>query len=386
VTFYFLFHIRGVKKVDTAKLGSLHLSALELGSVVNNVVSKSTPYYDFILKFPLVGGGKVTKPDTCGKFKHRVGCLDVATHATVGHRGIFTRKIHMSCGNLRCPSCYRSWASKEAGKVAARLKVTSERLHLPIEHLSVSYPKEMFGIGDEKKYRKMMLKAAEELGFVNGFSLFHSARHRRYERINGDPATEYTAFRQFATDFQPHYHNLSVVLGGYTCRECKTKCFKGCGGFNDRRWQYYLKTGIYVKVIVKDEHKYDERRNVYFTANYQLNHSSISTGGKRAHVGIWMGACSYRKMGKVKVSKEAVECPLCKEANVKKACDVLVYTGKKNFILNRYDPNYERDTIEDLYEDGLQVWYIKPKRVWGTPPVKNGFTVKFEGGKHGSGN
>jgi hypothetical protein len=368
--------------MDISKLGSLHLSALELGSVVDDVVSKSTPFLEFLLKYPLVGGGKVTDPDTCGKFKHHCGCLDVATHLTVGYSGVFTRKFHMSCGNLRCPSCYRSWAFKEAGKVAARLNVTSERLHLPIEHLSVSFDGKDFGIGNEKVYRKMMMKASEELGFMNGFSLFHGSRHRRYERINGDPATKYTAFRQFGTDFQPHYHNLSVVLGGYTCRECKRKCFEGCGGFNDRRWQYYKKTGIYVKVIVKDEHKYDVRRSAYFSAYYQLNHSSIDRDAKRAHVGIWMGTCSYRKMGKVKVPKEAGICSICKIAGKKKALDVLIYTGKKNFILNRYDPNYEKDSMQDLYEDGVQVWYIKPKRVWGSP-VKNGFTVKFEGGKHG---
>jgi hypothetical protein len=244
----------------------------------------------------------------------------------------------------------------------------------------------MFGIGDEKKYRKLELKACEELGIMDGFSLFHSARHRRYERVNGDPATKYTAFRQFGTDFQPHYHELGFVKGGYTCRECKTKCFEACNGFNSRRWKYYQKTGIYVKVIVKNEYKYEVRRSAKWTAYYQLNHASIDRDTKRAHVGFWHGACSYRKMGKVKVAKEAVECPLCAEAGKKKACEVLIYTGKKNFILNRYDPNYERDTIEGLYEDGLQVWYIKPKRVWGSPSVKNGFTVKFEGGKHGSGN
>jgi hypothetical protein len=87
-------------------------------------------------------------------------------------------------------------------------------------------------------------------------------------------------------------------------------------------------------------------------------------------------------MGKVKVAKEAGNCPLCERAGKKKALDVLIYTGKKNFVLNRYDPNYEKDSMQDLCEDGLQVWYIKPKRVWGSP-VKSGFTVHFEGGKHG---
>jgi hypothetical protein len=351
-------------------------------SVVNNVVSKSTPYYDFIMKFPLIGGGVVSHPETCGKYSHSIGCLDVATHATVGYDGIFARKIHMSCFGYRCPICYRSTAWREAVKVAARLNVASERLHLPIEHISVSFPESMYPIGDEKKYRKIYMKALKELGIGDGFNIFHSARHRRYERVNGDPATKYTGFRQYATDFACHYHLLGFVKGGFNCRECKTKCFEGCGGLNDRRWQYYLKTGIYVKVIVKDEHKYEIRRSAKWTAYYQLGHASIvNKDAKRVKIGFWSGACSYSKMGKIKVVKEPVECPLCAEANVRKICERLKYTGKKNFILNRYDPNYQRDTIEKPFEDGLQVWYYE--RVWNSSAVKNGFTVKFEGGKLG---
>ena len=137
-----------------------------------------------------------------------------------------------------------------------------------------------------------------------------------------------------------------------------------------------------MKVIVKDEHKYDTRRSVYFTAYYQLNHSSIDRDAKRAHVGIWMGACSYRKMGKVKVPKEAGDCPLCEEAGIKKPCIDLIYVGKKNFVLNRYDPNYQRDEVNALCEDGLQVWYPRLGQGWNSPK-KTAFTVKFEGGKHG---
>lgn len=366
--------------MSSSELTPLRLSRLELESVVEG--SESGVGLGFLNDYPLVGGGEVTDPDTCGKFSNWRGCLDVATHETVGYSGVFTRKIHYSCGNLRCPVCARvGWATKEARKVEARLNVASERCHLPVEHISISFDPKFYGIGDEKVLRKMALKACDDLG-IFGDLIFHGSRHRRFTRINGDPTTEFNAFRQFGTDWQPHYHELGFVKGGYTCRECRRKCFEGCGGFNDRRWQYAKKTGVYVKVIVRDEAKYLERRSIKWTAWYQLHHSSIRKDAKRAHVGTWHGAVSYSKMGKIEVLKEAGVCPVCEEAGKKKALDVLIYTGKKNFVLNRYDPSYEKDSMQDLYEDGLQVWYIKPKRERGSP-IKNGFVLRFEGGKHG---
>jgi len=363
-------------------LASLRLSALESESIVDGVGSASAVGLGFLHDHPLVGGGEVNDPDFCGKFSKWRGCLDVETHEAVGEHGVFTRKIHYSCGKLTCPICTRTgWAMKEARKIEARLKMASERLHLPVEHISISFDPKFFGIGDEKVLRKMALKACEDLGIVGGDLIFHGSRHRRFERMNGEATGELNGFRQFGTDWSPHYHELGFVEGGYTCRACKCKCFEGCGGFNDRRWQYSKKTGIYVKVITRSEHKYDERRSIRLTAWYQLHHASILRDAKRAHVGTWHGVCGYRNMGKVKVVKEAGNCPVCEIAGKKKALDVLIYTGKKNFVLNRYNVNYEKDSMQDLCEDGLQVWYIKPKRAYGSP-VKNGFVLHFEGGKH----
>ena len=369
--------------MDTSKLSSLHLSALELGSVVDGTTLESAKFLGFLADYPLVGGGEVTDPDTCGKFKRWRGCLDVATHESVGVSGVFTRKIHYSCGKLTCPICTRTgWAVKEARKVEARLKRVSERLGLEVEHISINFDPKFFGIGDEKVLRAMALKACEDLGIIGGDLIFHGSRHREFKRMNGDPAEEWNGFRQFGTDWSPHYHDLGFIEGGYTCRSCKRKCVEGCGGFNDRRWQYSKKTGIYVKVIVRDEAKYKERRSIKWTAWYQLHHASIKKDAKRAHVGTYHGACGYRVMGKVKVPKETGECPICERAGKKKALDQLIYTGRKNFVLNRYAPDYEKDSMQAPCEDGLQVWYIKPKRMWGSP-VKNGFVLHFEGGKHG---
>ena len=373
----------GVEKMDTSELGSLQLSALELKSVVDGKSSESTPYLEFLLKYPLVGGGKVTDPDTCGKFSNWSGCLDVATNLTVGYDGVFTRKIHYSCGRISCPECYRGWASKEARKVEARLTAASDRYGLPIEHLVVTIDPKFYPIGDEKAFRKMELKALKALG-VHGFKVWHGSRHRRYERINGDPAQEHNGFRQFGTDWSCHSHELGIVEGGFTCRECHHKCEETCNGFNQRRWKYAQKHGVYVKVVVKGEHKYAERRSIFRTAAYELNHASIDRDAKRAHVGVWHGKVGYRNMQRVKVPKEANLCPVCLKVDEKKPIVELIYAGKKNFVLNRLDPNYQKETMQDLYEDGLQVWYVKPKRVWGVP-VKSGFTIQFEGGgKHGA--
>lgn len=383
MTFYFLFPIQGSEKVDSSKLGSLQLSATELESVVDGESVLSPQFAELLLKYPLVGGGKVTRPD-CGKFSNWRGCLEVAIHELAGYHGVFTRKMHFHCGNLDCPvCCRRSWAVKSALKAEARLDAGSDRYGLPIEHLSISYDPKFYPIGDEKVFRKMELKACKALGIFGGLRIWHGSRHRRFERINGDPATKYTAFRQIGTDFSPHGHILGMIGGGFTCRDCHHKCEESCQGFNQKRWKYYKKTGIYVKVIVRGEKKYAERRSSYWSSWYEYHHASIDRDAKRARVGVWFGVLGYSKMGQIKVEKKADLCPICEIVGEEKPVNDLIYTGKKNFVLNLYDPNYQRETMQDLCEDGLQRWYIKPKRVWDSPVVKNGFTVKFEGGKHG---
>jgi 5-formaminoimidazole-4-carboxamide-1-beta-D-ribofuranosyl 5'-monophosphate synthetase len=86
-------------------------------------------------------------------------------------------------------------------------------------------------------------------------------------------------------------------------------------------------------------------------------------------------------MSPVKVVKSGGECPICK-----RPLENGVYTGKKNFVLNRYSSDYERDSMQDLVEDGLVVWYVVPKRsresYAGGSNVKNGFVVRFAGGSY----
>jgi hypothetical protein len=312
----------------------------------------------FLDLYPLVGSGLTATNAYCGNFSGFYVCDRVDLHERIGmmqgqnwHNKVFVRKVHFNCGKPLCPVCYRGdWAVREAHKVVARLEATSRLLKVSspesseVEHVVVSISPKDYGISDEKVLRMKAKKALEELGFLGGGSLFHGSRHRRYEQIRN-------GFRQIGTDWSPHYHYLGFLQGGYKCRDCnhKNKCVAGCGKFDDRRWQYYLKTGIYVKVLPK-------RKSVYHTAWYQLNHASIRQGSKRSVVMVWMGISGYRKV-KVKVQKPKAICPVC-HYELKKSR----YHGKKYFATDRLSSGYVRDSMEDLEEDGLVVWSEIPKR------------------------
>lgn len=142
-----------------------------------------------------------------------------------------------------------------------------------------------------------------------------------------------------------------TVLGGYSrCRHCERKwnCLAGCGGFDDRNYQHFLKDGYVVKVL-------GERKTVFGTAWYQLNHSSVKKNVRRFHVATWFGVCSYRKL-KVTVEKRKDVCPLCKHELVR-----LRYFG--NACLRAIQ---SRDFWADYEEDGRVVWFEKVKRKWGS--------------------
>jgi len=293
-------------------------------------------------------------------------CDRVGLHESIGKLAgkdyagkVFVRKVHFSCDKPSCPICYRyGWAVREARKIEARL-VEASKLWGDVEHIFVSIPPKSYGVSDEKVLRSMALKALEALGVIGGGAIFHGSRHRRYEQMGH-------AFRQVGTDWKPHYHVLGFIRGGYArCRGCghKNSCVEGCGGFDDRRWQYFLKTGVYVKVVLA------ERKTIFGTAWYQLNHASIKRDAERSHVVTWFGVVSYRKL-KVKVVKKVGVCPVCKHP-LKKAD----YSGSKNHVLNRYASGYERDSMEDLKEGGVVVW---------REAVKRPFRVRFVGGSYES--
>jgi hypothetical protein len=308
--------------------------------------------------YPLVGGGEITN-SYCGNFSGYYVCDRVALHELIGKKlgvdyknKVFVRKVHFNCGKPSCPACYRYGSvMRETHRAVARLEATSKLLKVSspasseIEHIVVSISPKDYGITDEKVLRAKAVKALKELGIIGCVLIFHGSRHRRYKQIRGN------VFRQIGTDWSPHFHTVGFIENGYGCRSCKRKsnCLAGCGGFDDRRWQYYLKTGIYVKVLGK-------RKTIRGTLSYQLNHASITKGAKRSHVVTWMGICSYRKL-KMKVAKKKPICPIC-QYELKRS----LYSGKHCFVTARDSYGYIRDSLEDYKEDGVVVWSEAPKR------------------------
>lgn len=304
-----------------------------------------------LASFPLVGNGEITN-DYCGKFSSYYGCDRVDLHELIGKRigkdyvgKMFMHKVHFSCDKPSCPVCCRyGWAVREAHKIEKRLEVASKEWG-DVEHIVCSISPKDYGITDEKVLRSMAVEALKVRGVIGGNLIFHGSRHRRYEQIKGG------VFRQIGTDWKPHFHVLGFISGGYSCRSCKRKknCLKGCGGFDDRSYQQFLKDGFYVKVEGK-------RKTIFGTAWYQLHHASIRKDVKRFHVSTWFGVCGYRNL-KVKVEKKKHVCRVC-EYELKP----FDYLGKKQFVTDRDASGYVRDSMEDLEEDGVRVWVEKPKR------------------------
>jgi len=176
-----------------------------------------------------------------------------------------------------------------------------------------------------------------ERGVIGGTIIFHGFR--------------YNLQKQWY--WSPHFHVLGFIRGGYSrCRHCERKwnCLHGCGGFDDRSYQSFLKDGYYVKVM-------GERKTVFGTAWYQLNHASLKKNVKRFHVATWFGVCSYRKL-KVTVEKPKAVCPICQHDIVK-----LRYFGNKRFVLEKGSSGYEQDSFEEAEENGRVVWIEDTRKV-----------------------
>jgi hypothetical protein len=151
--------------------------------------------------------------------------------------------------------------------------------------------------------------------------------------------------------WSPHFHVLGVIKGGYGCRNCNHErgdC-RSCSGFNGREVRGFEKDGYIVKVM-------GERKTVFGTAWYQLNHSTIRTNVQRPHACTWFGVCSYRRL-KVTVEKRKHICKICQYE-----LKPLDYHGSKSFVTDRNLPYFERDSLEDLMEDGVVVWVARERR------------------------
>jgi len=122
----------------------------------------------------------------------------------------------------------------------------------------------------------------------------------------------------------------------------------GCDGFEARTSREFEKDGYIVKVL-------GERKTVFGTAWYQLNHASVKKDVVRFHVCTWFGVCSYRKL-KVTVEVKKDLCPICQHDLI-----WIRYFGDRSFVLDGNSSDYRRDSFEDYEEDGRVVWFERVK-------------------------
>ncbi len=283
-------------------------------------------------KYRLVGNDEVTNV-FCGKFMSYKGCLRVDLHDIIASDGknykgkVYVRKFYHWCNKPSCPICFkRGWAVREAGNIELRLAEASKRFGL-VEHVVCSVPLRDYGL----TFEALRVKAVKVLfgcGVVGGVLIFHGFRYNLQKHWY----------------WSPHWHVLGFILGGYArCRHCKGGNCYGCDGFEGRVYRCYRDNGYIVKVL-------GERKTVFGTAWYQLNHASVKVGVERFHVATWFGICSYRKL-KVTVEYKRNVCPICEHD-----LGAIRYNGNR-FVKDENLSSDKREFFADAVDEcGFAMW------------------------------
>lgn len=138
------------------------------------------------------------------------------------------------------------------------------------------------------------------------------------------------------------------MKGGYRCRGCTKPC-SGCSGYEGRWRKERERSGWVVKIAMDREGNVGKRVSIFWTAYYQLEHSTIRTDVEHPHPLTWFGTCSYRRL-KVKVEKPKSVCPVCGSELVK-----LIYWGREAIVKDRGASDYKAELFLDLYDsEGVQ--------------------------------
>ena len=275
-----------------------------------------------------VGRGVKSSP-LCGKHVGVSVCKNVE-----GHKGLFlgtddatgkvvSRHRHMWCHRSLCPTCFiRGWSVRGARSIESRLEEGVKRGLGKVEHVMVSV-----AVADRNLSEYSMRKKCRDVlfdrGVVGGCMIFHGYRVDKERGV---------------LVWSPHYHVLGFILGGFDrCRECvhsREDC-ASCDGFKGREVRGYAKDKYLVKVFDEREKSYyGDKRNIFGTAFYQLNHATVRVGIKRFHAVTWFGVCSNRMYATPKVVSE-VTCPLCGDVMVRS-----VYVGKRHLVKDVGHPDY----------------------------------------------
>ena len=226
----------------------------------------------------LVGQRAQTNP-FCGTFISLKGCKRIDLHCQSDLNGVshanevFMSKAYRSCHKPQCRvCCFSGYARREADKIAQRIEVASKRFGKP-QHIIIPVPEFDYGLAEfhNDKLRVKIKDLLLDRGVIGGCMIFHGFRFADYQESIEKGVL-------FGWRWNPHYHCIGFILGGYgKCRSCwkagkvgKYSCV-GCDGFEARTRRFYEKDNYIVKVM-------DERASVFGTAWYALNHSAIKVG------------------------------------------------------------------------------------------------------------
>jgi hypothetical protein len=251
-----------------------------------------------LLDWVLVGHGE--SYSDCGKTLVR-GCLNRDHHPNTldGFEGggVVVELYKRSCMRRECPTCYESWAGKEAGKVEYRLKeFKTKNFRKPI-HLSVSIPIKDYNL-PFIDVRKLAYKLLRKAGLFGGCSVFHPFRRYCLE-CGHKPINSHLKIcpncknNRFGWYFSPHFH----ILGYGWIRGTK---------------EIYEATEWVIKNL-------GIRKSLFGTIHYQLSHVGFNP---KYHSVTWFGALSYAKLKVRPYKPEKHLCPICKAEFVKLDFDI----------------------------------------------------------------
>jgi hypothetical protein len=205
----------------------------------------------------------------CGSWRSK-GCLNVEEHNQQGicedmAGKVFVKRYRRTCMRAECPTCYESWAGKEAGKIQYRLRASPKKRR-PI-HLIVSPSMADICMLSFEDLRRKSYVVSKKSGFLGGSCIFHPFRENELSK---------------EWYFSPHFHMI-----GYGWIEHTKE------GYEEHGW------------VVKNS---GLRKTVSGTALYQLSHAGVHP---KYHTVTWFGSLSYNKLRVPPMPEREECCPIC---------------------------------------------------------------------------
>ncbi|MCJ7424003.1 hypothetical protein MUP01_07015, partial [Candidatus Bathyarchaeota archaeon] len=204
--------------------------------------------------------------DDCGTYGMKA-CLNVDEHPD----GLAVFKPYMkSCFSPKCPTCWNSWAKREANRIERRiLHAMKKHPHcgLPI-HFMLSVPKSQWHLS-VAELRKIAISICIKVGFRGGSLIVHPFRE---------------------TDDGRWYVSVHFHMIGFGWIECVADEYKSSGWIAKN-------LGI--------------RKSVFGTAYYQLTHCGVWYGVGVKHSVTWFGDLAYNKLPMPSKINEKCCCPYC---------------------------------------------------------------------------